>query len=56
MLSIYILGRGFVTNGKLVGLNREEVVLETKGSAASSLRCHFPRLNFNLTAVTTSKL
>ncbi|KAJ7904484.1 hypothetical protein B0H14DRAFT_2327820 [Mycena olivaceomarginata] len=35
----------FGTVGKLVALNKEEFVLETKGSAGL-VRCHFPRLIF----------
>ncbi|KAJ6515925.1 hypothetical protein C8R45DRAFT_1087065 [Mycena sanguinolenta] len=35
----------FGTVGKLVALNREEFVIETKGSAGL-VRCHFPRIGF----------
>ncbi|KZT13057.1 uncharacterized protein LAESUDRAFT_733605 [Laetiporus sulphureus 93-53] len=35
------------TVGKLLALNREEVVIETKGSTAI-VRCHFPRLGFSV--------
>lgn len=35
------------TTGKLLALNREEVVIETHGSAGH-VRCHFPRLTFSL--------
>jgi hypothetical protein len=34
------------TQGKLVGLNWEEVVIETKGSTNAMVRVHFPRLGF----------
>jgi hypothetical protein len=43
-------GRNHPTTGKLVGLNGEECVLEVQGSSGSPVRCHFPRLNFNMTA------
>ncbi|KAK7061691.1 glutathione S-transferase [Favolaschia claudopus] len=35
------------TAGKLVALNKEEFVLETKGSAGL-IRCHFPRLGYSV--------
>jgi len=38
-------GRHLPTVGKLVALNREEFVIETKGSAGL-VRCHFPRIMF----------
>jgi len=41
-------GRKHPTIGKLVALNREELVLETKGSTRSLIRCHFPRLGFTV--------
>jgi len=37
------------TVGKLLALNREEVVIETVGSAGV-VRCHFPRLGFSVKA------
>jgi glutathione S-transferase len=43
-------GRKHPTVGKLVALNREEFVLETKGSTGSVIRCHFPRLGFSIRA------
>ncbi|KAJ7144686.1 hypothetical protein C8R46DRAFT_1232533 [Mycena filopes] len=38
-------GKTFATVGKLVGLNREEFVLEVKGRVGL-VRCHFPRVMF----------
>ncbi|KAI5124958.1 hypothetical protein M0805_007385 [Coniferiporia weirii] len=48
----------YPTIGKLVGLSREEVVLQVGGTAAPSLRCHFPRFSYLIRPVsgTTSKL
>jgi len=47
----------FTTAGKLLSITREEVIIETSGSAAPSVRCHFPRLNFTIrTSDATSKL
>lgn len=37
------------TVGKLTALNREEVVIQTKGSMGTIIHCHFPRLNFSIT-------
>ncbi|KAJ6484989.1 hypothetical protein C8R47DRAFT_1130413 [Mycena vitilis] len=48
-------GRNFGTVGKLVALNREEFVLETKGSAGL-VRCHFPRIMFTARLASQSKL
>jgi len=50
--------KNFPTVGKLLDLNREEVIIETAGSAAKSVRCHFPRLNFTVRPAggTSSKL
>jgi len=39
--------RNYHTVGKLVALNREEVVLEVQGSKGL-IRCHFPRLGFSI--------
>lgn len=39
-------GKTHSTSGKLLGLNREELVIEVKGSSESPVHCHFPRLNF----------
>ncbi|GBE80047.1 hypothetical protein SCP_0212490 [Sparassis crispa] len=36
------------TIGKLVALNREEAVIETRGTTGAVIRCHFPRLNFSI--------
>ncbi|KAG7449324.1 uncharacterized protein BT62DRAFT_945497, partial [Guyanagaster necrorhizus] len=38
-------GRNFPTIGKLVGLNSEELVIETEGKFGI-IRCHFPRIGF----------
>ncbi|KAJ7261272.1 hypothetical protein B0H12DRAFT_1231500 [Mycena haematopus] len=48
-------GRNFGTVGKLVALNREEFVVETKGSAGL-VRCHFPRIMFTATLASKAKL
>jgi len=50
--------KNFPTIGKLLGFSREEIVVETKGSAVTSVRCHFPRLNFSIRPLpgSTSKL
>ncbi|KAF7977663.1 hypothetical protein HWV62_3100 [Athelia sp. TMB] len=45
-------GRKHPTTGKLVGLNREEFVLETSGVSGSLVRCHFPRIGYSIRAVT----
>ncbi|EJD01143.1 uncharacterized protein FOMMEDRAFT_110715 [Fomitiporia mediterranea MF3/22] len=50
--------RNYPTIGKLIGLTREEIVLQLSGTGVPSLRCHFPRLNFSVNPATgaTSKL
>ncbi|KAF8165381.1 hypothetical protein B0H34DRAFT_236265 [Crassisporium funariophilum] len=48
-------GRAYPTIGKLVALNREEVVLEVQGSKGL-VRCHFPRLGFSIRVSQESKL
>lgn len=48
-------GRNYPTIGKLVGLDREEVVLEVQGSQGC-VRCHFPRLGFIIKNISSSKL
>jgi len=48
-------GRNYPTIGKLVGLNREELVLEVKG-LKGLLRCHFPRLGYFVKLAGASKL
>jgi len=45
-------GRNHYTSGKLLGLNREEFVIEVQGSSGSLVRCHFPRLNFVVRGIT----
>lgn len=40
-----LVGRNVPTNGKLVGLNDEEVVIEVKGSVGA-VHVHFPRLHY----------
>ncbi|KAJ7129726.1 hypothetical protein C8R44DRAFT_777507 [Mycena epipterygia] len=47
--------RTFGTVGKLVALNREEFVIETKGSSGL-VRCHLPRLMFTAKLASKSKL
>lgn len=42
------IGKNHPTTGKLVALNREEFVIEVQGSLGSPVRCHLPRLSFNL--------
>lgn len=42
------LGKKHPTIGKLVAINREEVVVEVRGSSGSPVRCHLPRLNFTV--------
>ena len=49
-------GQSHPTQGKLVGLNREEIVMETMGSLASIVRVHFPRLGFVVTRAPTTRL
>ncbi|KAJ7744477.1 hypothetical protein DFH07DRAFT_834450 [Mycena maculata] len=44
----------FGTVGKLIALNREEFVVERKGTAGL-VRCHFPRIQFTAQLVTDSK-
>lgn len=39
-------GKNHHTSGRLLGLNREEFVIEVQGSSGSPSRCHLPRLNF----------
>ncbi|KAF8528932.1 hypothetical protein BU17DRAFT_80078 [Hysterangium stoloniferum] len=39
-------GRSHPTEGRLIGLNREEIVVETKGSLGGVVKVHFPRLGF----------
>ncbi|KAJ7047403.1 hypothetical protein C8F04DRAFT_1058710 [Mycena alexandri] len=49
-------GKNFGTTGKLVSLNREEFVIEVKGSEGL-VRCHFPRVMFTARRVASkSKL
>ncbi|KAH9948342.1 hypothetical protein B0H21DRAFT_805801 [Amylocystis lapponica] len=42
------------TVGRLVGLDREEVIIQTKGSANAVVHCHFPRLNFSIRTIQDS--
>lgn len=39
-------GKNHPTVGKLVGLNKEEFVIETKSLSGNVVRCHLPRLGF----------
>ncbi|KAJ7179992.1 hypothetical protein C8R43DRAFT_971342 [Mycena crocata] len=48
-------GRKFPTIGKLVALNKEQFVIETKGTSGL-VRVHFPRIMFVAKAVSKSKL
>ncbi|KAJ7781269.1 hypothetical protein B0H16DRAFT_1497701 [Mycena metata] len=48
-------GKNFGTTGKLVSLNREEFVIEVKGSEGL-VRCHLPRVMFTARLVSKSKL
>ncbi|PPQ94960.1 hypothetical protein CVT25_003932 [Psilocybe cyanescens] len=43
-------GRNHPTVGKLVALNREEVILEVRGTQGL-VRCHFPRIGFLISKV-----
>ena len=36
--------------GKLLALNKEEVVIETVGSSGKPVHCHFPRLYYSVKA------
>ncbi|OBZ76617.1 hypothetical protein A0H81_03728 [Grifola frondosa] len=44
------------TEGRLVALNREEVVIQTKSLTGKVIHCHFPRLNFSVKAGGVAKL
>ena len=48
-------GRNFPTTGKLIGLNREEVVVEVQGSQGF-VKCHFPRLGFIIRHASSGRL
>ncbi|KAF8076344.1 hypothetical protein FPV67DRAFT_1471382 [Lyophyllum atratum] len=48
-------GRNYPTVGKLVGMNREEVVIEVQ-APKGLLRCHFPQIGFTVKAVRSGKL
>jgi len=39
-------GKNHPTVGTLVGLNKEEVIIQVKGTSGTPLHVHFPRLNF----------
>ncbi|KAF5393761.1 hypothetical protein D9757_000059 [Collybiopsis confluens] len=49
---------GLATVGKLVALNHEECVVETRGSGSSTatFRCHFPRIGSTIKAIAEHKL
>ncbi|KIK65304.1 hypothetical protein GYMLUDRAFT_70421 [Collybiopsis luxurians FD-317 M1] len=48
---------GLATTGKLVSLNLEECVIETKGTASNAIfRSHFPRIGFTIKAISEHKL
>jgi hypothetical protein len=42
----YCAGKNHPTVGILVGLNKEEVVIQVKGTCGTPLNVHFPRLGF----------
>ena len=44
-------GRSHKDQGRLIGLNEEEIVMEKKVKGDKVLHLHFPRLNFTLTAI-----
>ncbi|TBU49003.1 hypothetical protein BD309DRAFT_883205 [Dichomitus squalens] len=45
------------TVGKLIGLTKEEVAIETRGSSGKPVHCHFPRLYYSVVSETrASKL
>jgi len=41
-------GRSHATVGRIIGLNREEVVVEVEGASRGPVRCHFPRLGYSV--------
>ena len=41
--------KDYPTIGTLIGLSKEEFVLQVGGSVAPSVRCHFPRFNYTIT-------
>ncbi|CAK5275579.1 unnamed protein product [Mycena citricolor] len=47
-------GRNFPTEGTLVALNREELILEVQGQVGT-FRCHFPRVMFTAKVVSKSE-
>jgi len=49
-------GKNHPTSGKLVGLSKEEFVIETRGSLDAVIRCHFPRLGFTIRMASDVKL
>ena len=50
----HVLGK-VPTVGKLLSLNREQIVVETKGSAGTTW-CHFPFVEFSVVAESQPKL
>ena len=55
-LWVYIIGRTFPTIGNLVGLNREEFLIEiVTNPEPSVVRCHFPRIGFTIENVSSGK-
>ncbi|KAG6900946.1 hypothetical protein C0993_004383 [Termitomyces sp. T159_Od127] len=55
LLNYSIAAKKFPTVGKLVGCNKEEVVIEVEG-LKGLLRCHFPRLTYTVTMNRPHKL
>jgi len=49
-------GKNSPTMGKLVGLSKEEFVVETRGLSGAVIRCHFPRLGFTIKTASDAKL
>ncbi|TFK96123.1 hypothetical protein BDV98DRAFT_576628 [Pterulicium gracile] len=47
---------GILTVGSLVGLTKEETVIETSGTAGCTMRCHFPRIGYTVQSRTATKL
>lgn len=54
-ISLCTTARDYPTIGTLIGLSKEEFVLQVGGSVAPSVRCHFPRFYYTITPVKESK-
>ena len=55
LLNYHFAAKKFPTVGKLVGFNKEEVVIEVEG-LKGLLRCHFPQLTYTITISRPHKL